>query len=272
MGMIAVNGKTYAVEGLLFDKDGTILDFVSMWGPWCEWLLQGYIGRLERLAPGSVSSLGLTPAFLPRLLGTVHQADGRIVDYDRNGPLAMGTLPELFGILSWHAYQAGLSWAEAKELVEACRQEAESQLAKAKPIKALPGLLPLLEAAKAAGIPMAVVTADDTEPAERHLAWMGIRHYFETVVGNDLAERGKPFPDLMELACRRLGVGCGSVAMIGDTNADMRMGRAAGAAVTIGIAPTDEAGVSDVTAGLTDADHVIAGYAEISIRGASDES
>ncbi|MFC4101301.1 HAD family hydrolase [Paenibacillus xanthanilyticus] len=271
MGMIAVNGKSYAIAGLLFDKDGTILDFVSMWGPWCEWLLQGYIGRLEQSAAGSVMSLGLTPEFLPRLLGTMHQPDGRIVDYDRNGPLAMGTMPELFGILSWHAYQAGLSWAEAKELVEACRLEAEDRLAKTKPIKPLPGLIALLEAVKAAGMPMAVVTADDTGPAERHLAWMGIRHYFETVVGNDLAERGKPFPDLMELACRRLGVECASVAIIGDTNADMRMGRAAGAAVTIGIAPPDEAGFADVAARLPDADHVIAAYAELSVRGATDE-
>ncbi|MFB9328344.1 HAD family hydrolase [Paenibacillus aurantiacus] len=272
MGMITVNGKSYAVSGLLFDKDGTILDFVSMWGPWCEWLLHEYIGRLEQSAPGSVSSLGLTPAFLPRLLGTVHQADGRIIDYDRNGPLAMGTLPELFGILSWQAYQAGLSWAEAKELVEACRQEAERQLASTRPVRSLPGLLPLLDAAKAAGIPMAVVTADDTEPAERHLDWLGIRHYFQTVVGNDLAERGKPFPDLMELACTRIGINCDSAAMIGDTNADMRMGRAAGAAVTIGIASVDESGLADVAARLPDADHVIGSYGELSIRGVFDES
>ncbi|MGV2794980.1 HAD family hydrolase, partial [Clostridium perfringens] len=32
MSELFVNGRRYAIDGILFDKDGTLLDFVSMSG------------------------------------------------------------------------------------------------------------------------------------------------------------------------------------------------------------------------------------------------
>ncbi|MBW7456299.1 HAD family hydrolase, partial [Paenibacillus sepulcri] len=118
-----------------------------------------------------------------------------------------------------------------------------------------------LAACHAEGIPLGVVTADETQAAEKHLDWLGIRQYFGAVVGTDQVERGKPFPDMMELACRKLSIDTRGAALIGDTNGDMRMGRAAGARLCIGLG---EAGSENARADdFPDADIIIGDYREL---------
>ncbi|MEK4849969.1 HAD family hydrolase [Paenibacillus sp. FSL H7-0756] len=228
----------YPVSAILFDKDGTLLQFVSLWGSWGECFLDQFARGLEQ------RGLSFPEHQRASLLGTVHDAAGKITDYDRNGPLAMGTMNDLYAILSWQGYTLGLSWAEAVELVDACRNAADAMLEQSRPVRPLPGLVPFLDACAAQGIPMAVVTADETAAAESHLRWLGIRQYFTAVIGTDQVERGKPFPDMALLACGRLGVSPAEAAVIGDTNGDMRMAKAAGAAAALGIA-------GGITAGLT---------------------
>ncbi|MEK3717441.1 HAD family hydrolase [Paenibacillus sp. FSL R7-0333] len=227
----------YPLSAILFDKDGTLLQFVSLWGSWGEFFLDQFARKLEQ------HGLSFPEQHRASLLGTVHDAAGKITDYDRNGPLAMGTMSDLYAIASWQGYSLGLSWAEAVELVDSCRNAADAMLEQSRPVRPLPGLVPFLDACAALGIPMAVVTADETAAAESHLRWLGIRQYFTAVIGTDQVERGKPFPDMALLACGRLGVSPAEAAVIGDTNGDMRMAKAAGAAVAIGIA-------GGITAGL----------------------
>ncbi|MNN27147.1 Phosphoglycolate phosphatase [compost metagenome] len=225
----------------MFDKDGTLLQFISLWGSWSECFLEQFTRQLEE------RGLAFPAQHLASLLGTVHDAGGRITDYDRNGPLAMGTMSDLYAILSWQGYLLGLSWAESRELVDLCRQEADAMLERSRPVLPLPGLLRFLDDCAASGVVLAVVTADETSAAENHLRWLGIREYFSVVIGTDQVERGKPFPDMALLACERLGVQPDEAAVIGDTNGDMRMAKAAGAAVAVGI-------TGAVTAGKTVAD------------------
>ncbi|MNB96486.1 Fructose-1-phosphate phosphatase YqaB [compost metagenome] len=257
----------YSISAILFDKDGTLLDFVSLWGSWSECLLMHFTRQLE------LRGLTFPEPYLNSLLGTVHNSEGRITGYDRNGPLAMGTMNDLYAILGWQGYLLGLSWAESMELVEACRREADAMLEHSRPVLPLPGLLRFLDECAAGGVKMAVVTADETEAAEKHLRWLGIRHYFSAVIGTDQVERGKPFPDMALLACRRLGVHPSAAAVIGDTNGDMRMAKAASAAAAISIAPDARAAVpGDASAKilfahvLPDADTVVQSYEELAFK------
>lgn len=227
--LITPHGE-HSISAILFDKDGTLLEFVSLWGSWGECFLARFSRQLEE------RGLEFPAQDLASLLGTVHDTNGRIIDYDRNGPLAMGTMSDLYAILSWQGYLLGLSWAESMELTDRCRQEADALMEQSKPVLPLPGLLHFLDGCAAEGIPLAVVTADETAAAEKHLRWLGIRGYFSAVIGTDQVERGKPFPDMALLACERLGIQPAEAAVIGDTNGDMRMAKAAGAAVAIGIA------------------------------------
>ncbi|MGO4546541.1 HAD family hydrolase [Paenibacillus sp. 2TAB23] len=261
---LIIHNRAYKVAGILFDKDGTLLDFIAMWGCWSESVFEAFAQQLRK------RGLTFQADIVPRLWGTIHGKDGGITDYDRNGPLAMGSMNDLYAVLSWQSYQAGLSWAESMELVQQCKQHADRELERLRPAQPLPGLHAFLASCKEHGIKLGVVTADDTQAAERHLAWMGIRSYFDAVVGSDLVELGKPFPDMLQQACRKLSLSCSDTAIIGDTNGDMRMGLAAGAAVSVGIHEAAES--APVAQLLPDANEWISGYSQLSIGRRSNES
>ncbi|MDO3410473.1 HAD-IA family hydrolase [Saccharibacillus sp. CPCC 101409] len=226
-------------DAILFDKDGTLLDFTAMWGFWADLVLEAFRGRLAE------EGLALCEEAVPGIWGTKADAAGRTVDYDRRGPLAMGTMEEVYAVLVWHGYRAGLSWAESKVIVRSCLIQADAEMEIARPARLLPGVREFLERCRALGIPLGVVTADDTDSALRHLRWLGIEDYFDAVVGTDLAERGKPFPDLCLLACERLGAPSSRTAVIGDTDGDMEMARAAGALLKVGIGPAETFRLAD---------------------------
>ncbi|QYR20969.1 HAD family hydrolase [Paenibacillus sp. sptzw28] len=264
MPELIVGERSCAVTGILFDKDGTLLDFVSMWGCWSEHVLNGFKQRLAALG----LQLSMTGGH-SSLWGTFHSKDGTIVDYDRNGPLAMGTMEELHALLIWQGYRSGLSWSAAKELVHACSAAANEELKRVRPARPITGVEALLKACRAQRIPLGVVTADETAAAEMHLDWLGFRHYFAAVVGTDQVERGKPFPDMMELVCRKLSIECREAAVIGDTNGDMRMGKAAGAKLCIALGRPDSPAAGSNH--FPDADLIIDSYREIRLGGIQGE-
>ncbi|WP_169083796.1 HAD family hydrolase [Paenibacillus sp. PL91] len=255
---LMINNRAYKVAGILFDKDGTLLDFIAMWGCWSESVFSELEQQLKR------RGITLQPDRIATLWGTKHDINNRVIDYDRNGPLAMGTMQDLYAVVAWQLYSEGLSWAEAMELVQHCKKHADIELERLRPARPLPGSIDFLKSCKEHGIKLGVVTADETEAANMHLEWLGIRAYFDVVIGNDLVERGKPFPDMLELACRELAIDCSEAAIIGDTNGDMRMGLAAGAAVTVGIADTAEGGSTHQL--LPNANEVISSYSQLSMR------
>ncbi|NGZ76998.1 HAD family hydrolase [Saccharibacillus alkalitolerans] len=231
----------FGADAILFDKDGTLLDFTAMWGFWSDRVLSRFRTLLAE------RRLGIAPEKVPQIWGTEHETSGRTIGYDKRGPLAMGTMDEVRAILIWHGYRAGLSWAEAKIAVRDCLERADEEMELVRPARLLPGVREFLERCRDLGIPTAVVTADETDSALRHLRWLGIEGYFGAVIGTDLAERGKPFPDLCLLACERLGVRPRRTVVIGDTDGDMEMARAAGAGFKIGIGEPGALKLADLT-------------------------
>lgn len=255
MAKLNIGGNVYELDAILLDKDGTLLDFISMWGYWSEQIMTAFDAELT-----SRGLEALDAAVISTLWGTKHNESGRIIDYDRNGPLAMGTMADLYAILAWQGYLAGMSWAEARATAIRCGEEASAALEKARPAQLLPGVHSFLDACMQQGLKLAVVTADETDAALLHLEWLDIRPYFEAVIGTDQVERGKPFGDMTELACLKLGVQPARTAVIGDTNGDMLMGRAAGAALRIALA-------GGGNGACPDASHIISGYEELQLGG-----
>lgn len=245
MTTLLVNGRACDVDAILFDKDGTLIDFLSLWGAW----MNALYSRLR----DELAALGVEwrPDEWTALLGTIHAPDGAMTGFDRNGPFAMGSMDEVTAILAGKAYRCGLPWNEALELVRSCRGLADKELDRKRSARAMPGLRRFLEQCARRGLPLAVVTADETEQARKHLRWLGIDRYFADIIGNDRVSRGKPDPGMVHLACSVLGIEPSRTALIGDTAGDMRMGKAAGVRLTIGIGASD---------GLPGADAVITGY------------
>lgn len=114
-----------------------------------------------------------------RVVGTVHTP--RELFEDRCGPPA-----------DW----AGL---------EARRRALEDQLGLE--LRPLPGVVSLLEQARALGMGVAVASSSTHRWVERHLGRHGLLDRFDTIVCREDVPRAKPEPDLYLEALRRLGAG-----------------------------------------------------------------
>ena len=86
----------------------------------------------------------------------------------------------------------------------------------------------LLRACRAAGLKIGLVTAKSTDVAYQVLGRCRVRGLFDSIVGGDRAERPKPYPDLMHVALRELGVAPNQTLLVGDGDHDIRMGASAG--------------------------------------------
>jgi len=86
-----------------------------------------------------------------------------------------------------------------------------------------------LHAFHAAGLRQASVTGKRAADCERILRGLGIKRDIDVYLGGDSVERPKPAPDLAQHAMARLGVAPSDTIVVGDSAADIAMGRSAGA-------------------------------------------
>ncbi|MDQ7007017.1 MAG: HAD-IA family hydrolase [Acidobacteriota bacterium] len=103
-------------------------------------------------------------------------------------------------------------------------------LEKVKPMAGVGALLTLL---RRRGIPTAVVTNSPAAMTRRLLAGVQadgrpLGEFFDVVACGDEVQRGKPAPELLELALERLGHGVPGSVMVGDTDNDRLAAQAAG--------------------------------------------
>lgn len=142
------------------------------------------------------------------------------------------------------------AWPEPPEALRAeIRAHFETILDDA--IRPMPGLLGLLDAIAAAGLPLAVATSSTRRHPERLLGHFGLRERFRLILSAEDVERGKPEPDIYLLAAERLGVPAPSVLVVEDSVAGIASGVAAGCRVAA--IPHDHS-----PAGLLAAAHLIA--------------
>ncbi|MDO7908133.1 HAD family hydrolase [Paenibacillus sp. JX-17] len=254
MAVIQIGERTAECNGILFDKDGTLLDFMQLWGPWATTILNLTEQRLSELGTGFSGAR-------EQVLGTRHDHEGRVIAYNPEGPLAMGTAEDTIAILAWQLYTAGLPWNEAMTQVRGLADQAMQELRQSRPVQALPGLQSFLEDCVRVGVKLAVVTSDGTREAEEQLEWAGLREYFDLILGYDQVTWGKPHPELAITASRTLGLHPEDTILIGDSNGDMQMGRQAGVRLAVGLSPD-----SGSSSHLADADVIIRDYHGIQVK------
>lgn len=241
---LCIAGRDHgSVSALLFDKDGTLLDFNRLWLSWLQQLIQ----HLQSALPPKL--VLDKPRTLQRL-----GVNAGMTHCDPAGPLAIGSMDDVTALMSFTLYEQGMAWNDALHLVCTSVDHAGAQT-RSQDIVALPGLRDLVVEATALGLPLAVVTSDTEANARHDLQALGLADAFPVVLGHDSTERSKPFPDPAWEACTRMGVSPESVALFGDSNGDMQLARRAGLKAAIGLCPKD----FDSTH-LTDADQVIADF------------
>jgi HAD superfamily hydrolase (TIGR01509 family) len=75
-----------------------------------------------------------------------------------------------------------------------------------KAISANPGIKRLLKILQSSSIPISVATSTAHEQAIETLRTTGLLNYFDTIVGGDNVEHGKPAPDIFKLAAETINV------------------------------------------------------------------
>jgi phosphoglycolate phosphatase-like HAD superfamily hydrolase len=85
------------------------------------------------------------------------------------------------------------------------------------------------------GRTVAVATSDDRDPTVRTLATLGVAGDVDAIVCADDGVPVKPAPDMVDRLCAETGVPAGRAAVVGDSPADLLMGRGAGVGLTIGV-------------------------------------
>jgi HAD superfamily hydrolase (TIGR01509 family) len=104
-------------------------------------------------------------------------------------------------------------------------------------IEALPGGKELLRRAHEAGIKQAIVSSTPCANIELILESLGVRDCFDSIVGEEDTERGKPDPEPFTTAADRLGVPYERCVVIEDAPEGIEAGKRAGMRV-IGVATT----------------------------------
>ncbi len=116
------------------------------------------------------------------------------------------------------------------EFEAAWHAHAIDALSGAIPVK--PGVRDLTTALAAANIPYAIATSTKTDHAHENLARAGIADLFDTLIGGDQVQNGKPAPDIYLRAAETLGIAPARCAAFEDSENGVRAALAAGMITT----------------------------------------
>jgi phosphoglycolate phosphatase len=238
-----VSGSLVGIDLVVFDKDGTLIEFDAMWGGWAVDLAAG----LDRVAGTTIhdalfAMLGLDPA------------SGRVLP---GGGLAATPMARLRERTHDLLISAGLTGPAADQALSDA-WHAPDPVRLARPLANLDGLFHRL---RTGGRRVAVATSDDRDPTERTLAALGLTDAIDAVVCADDGVPVKPAPDMVLRLCASLGIVPARTAVVGDSAADLEMGRRAGAGLVVGVLT----GVGDAEHLARIADLVIDSVAELGI-------
>lgn len=202
-----------SIKGILFDKDGTLIDFDRTW-----------FGVADLMA-------------LKAANGSRSRADHLLIEagYDFGARrfkadlvFAAGTNADLIAL--WYP---GQSPSERQSTIEEYDRFV-GENASAKPY-GLPGVKDTIEKLHRQGYRMGVATNNSTRGAEQTLAALGMSQLFDAAYGYDAVANPKPAPDTVRAFCDLTGYKPAEVAMVGDNRHDMEMARAAGVGLAIGV-------------------------------------
>jgi len=236
-------GTLDGVDLVVFDKDGTLLDFHAMWGGWAIELGRRLDGATRRPVAGDVfATIGFDPT------------SGRV---QAGAPLAVATMSQIRELIAAVIRR----WCPS---VGAARQAVDTAWFTPDPVTtAIPiGDLPTLFAAlRDGGRTVAVATTDDRFPTDASLRALGVRDLVSALACGDDGIGMKPDPRMLLALCQAVQIPPDRTAVIGDTLADLRMARSAGARLAIGVL----SGIDDADTLAPAADLILPSIADLRI-------
>jgi phosphoglycolate phosphatase len=226
------------IKGVLFDKDGTLIDVTGTWVPAYHELLHEVFPNHD---PAEIEAKFVAAGYDP--------ATGA---FRAGSILAQGTTRDIIEV--WWPGLDDSGMAEKLKLLDVDYRDLGL-----KHLKPLMPLKPILEELRGLGLKLGVATNDTAASAALHMGALDAAPLFDVILGADSVKRPKPFGDMIHAFADAVGIKSKEVAMVGDNPHDMETAHDAGAGLAIGVLSGNSN--SDHLAPL--ADHVIGTIAEL---------
>jgi phosphoglycolate phosphatase len=201
------------VRGILFDKDGTLLDFQASWSRAYRELSLDLCSGDETAAKAMLVAGGMDPESGQFGSGSVLAA-GNTLDIVRfwYPALSGGELDAMVARVDAIFYANGIRYSVP-----------------------VPGLAETLAALAERGLAMGVATSDGTAAARAAIKALGLAAWLPHVYGYDSVPRPKPAPDIVHAFAAAIGAPAEAIVVIGDNPHDLEMARRAGAGAALGV-------------------------------------
>ncbi len=206
------------IKGVLFDKDGTLIDFAESWIP-------AYAAGAAHLARHAVNGKQCDDL----LRATGYDPDRRTFAPD--SILTKYTSDEITEI--W-AVDAGIVIDQLDFDLRRQVKEIFDDVAN-RSLKAVTDLDRLFRFLKSGGRSVGLATADSTASAHAALDVFAVSDLVDFVTGFDAGHGVKPGPGQVHGFCAEMGIEPDEVMVVGDTAHDLEMARAAGAGLAVAV-------------------------------------
>lgn len=204
-------------KGIVFDKDGTLLDFNQTWLPIYQ------VAAFE-LANDDVQ--------LAQELLECHGFDQAANRFVGGSLLAAGNNREIAGAWAEH-----LSKINDEIKLEALYARLSQIFHEQAALHSTPvnGLQPTLHKLKQLGLKLGVATSDSYQGIHHTLHSFEVLHNFEFLCGYDSGHGVKPEPGMVIAFCEAMSLMPAEIIVVGDNRHDIEMGRNAQAGLCVGV-------------------------------------
>ncbi|MDH3693456.1 MAG: HAD family hydrolase [Gammaproteobacteria bacterium] len=223
MARLRVRDHQFDADLVVFDKDGTLIDFHTLWA---------------NRARTSVDSLIEHLSGDDNLRNALHEGIGYDSENHRTvtgGPVATIAISKLMVVATMVLYQAGLDWEQAESAVHASFGKTMKQPPGADEIVPLGNVRAVIEKLTTNNVHVAIATTDDRDLTEAALQHLQIDQHFKLVKCGDDDGPLKPSPQVINDIAQHFGVSNQRTAMVGDIPSDLTMARSANCGCLIGI-------------------------------------
>lgn len=212
------------IEAIIFDKDGTLIDFDSFWVP----VSVNAINHLLREVKG-------TDIPMAEFLTAIGVENG-VSDID--GLLCKGTYEQIAIAINKVLEKHGCNISN-EDIVQMVVEAYNLNTCSGEIRPTCKNIKDVLYALKERGIKLAVVTTDNFEITHKCLEALEIESLFDKIYTDDGATPVKPDPHCVFDFCQLTGINKDNVVMVGDTMTDVYFAMNAGISI-IGVGAATE--------------------------------
>lgn len=200
------------IDGILFDKDGTLIRYDESWGPVNREAARIAAAGDQDLEPRLLMAAGMDPdsgrTLADSLLAAGNAADIAAGFVAAGSPLRVDELTVLLDGLFVRATEFAVPVTDLRVLF--------SRL-------------------KSHGLKLGIASSDNALSIQNTARRFGIEEYVDFIAGYDSGFGPKPEPGMVLGFCKAAALDPSRVAVVGDNNHDLVMAASAGAALKIGV-------------------------------------